>query len=43
MLSEQVPGLTITLWNGLFVPKGTPEGIDAKDDKNSFKWAAETI
>ena len=28
-LSEQVPGLDISLWNGLFVPKGTPQA--AKD------------
>ena len=27
LLSEQVPGLDITLWNGLFVPKGTPQEI----------------
>ena len=30
MLSEQVPGLTITLWNGLFVPKGTPQAVKDK-------------
>lgn len=27
LLSEQVPGLDITLWNGLFVPKGTPQEV----------------
>jgi len=27
LLSEQVPGLNITLWNGLFLPKGTPQEI----------------
>lgn len=27
LLSEQVPGLNITLWNGLFVPKGTPQAV----------------
>ena len=27
LLSEQVPGLNLTLWNGLFVPKGTPQDI----------------
>lgn len=27
VLSEQVPGLDITLWNGLFVPRGTPQEI----------------
>jgi tripartite-type tricarboxylate transporter receptor subunit TctC len=27
LLSEQVPGLDITLWNGLFVPKGTPQAV----------------
>lgn len=27
LLSEQVPGLNITLWNGLFVPKGTPQEV----------------
>ena len=30
LLSEQVPGLEITLWNGLFVPKGTPQEIKDK-------------
>lgn len=30
LLSEQVPGLNITLWNGLFVPKGTPQEIKDK-------------
>jgi tripartite-type tricarboxylate transporter receptor subunit TctC len=29
-LSEQVPGLNITLWNGLFVPKGTPQEVKDK-------------
>ena len=28
-MAEQVPGLGISLWNGLFVPKGTPQA--AKD------------
>lgn len=27
LLSQQVPGLNITLWNGLFLPKGTPQKI----------------
>jgi tripartite-type tricarboxylate transporter receptor subunit TctC len=27
LLSQQVPGLDITLWNGLFLPKGTPQAI----------------
>lgn len=27
LLSAQVPGLDITLWNGLFVPAGTPQEI----------------
>lgn len=27
LLSEQVPGMNITLWNGLFVPKGTPQEV----------------
>lgn len=27
LLSEQVPGLDLTLWNGLFVPKGTPQEV----------------
>jgi tripartite-type tricarboxylate transporter receptor subunit TctC len=27
LLSAQVPGLDITLWNGLFVPKGTPQEV----------------
>jgi tripartite-type tricarboxylate transporter receptor subunit TctC len=27
LLSQQVPGLGITLWNGLFVPKGTPQEV----------------
>lgn len=30
LLSEQVPGLNITLWNGLFVPKGTPQEVKDK-------------
>lgn len=30
LLSAQVPGLNITLWNGLFVPKGTPQEIKDK-------------
>lgn len=30
LLSEQVPGLGITLWNGLFVPKGTPQEVKDK-------------
>lgn len=30
LLSEQVPGLNITLWNGLFLPKGTPQEIVEK-------------
>lgn len=30
LLSEQVPGLDITLWNGLFVPKGTPQEVKDK-------------
>ena len=30
LLSEQVPGLNITLWNGLFVPKGTPQAVKDK-------------
>jgi tripartite-type tricarboxylate transporter receptor subunit TctC len=30
LLSQQVPGLNITLWNGLFVPKGTPQEVKAK-------------
>lgn len=29
-LGEQVPGLDVTLWNGLFVPKGTPAEVKAK-------------
>ena len=29
-LSEQVPGMSITLWNGLFVPKGTPQEVKDK-------------
>jgi tripartite-type tricarboxylate transporter receptor subunit TctC len=29
-LAEQVPGLNITLWNGLFVPKGTPQEVKDK-------------
>ena len=28
--AEQVPGLNITLWNGLFVPKGTPQEVKDK-------------
>lgn len=27
LLSSQVPGMDLTLWNGLFVPKGTPQEI----------------
>lgn len=30
LLSEQVPGMKITLWNGLFVPKGTPQEVKDK-------------
>ena len=30
LLSQQVPGLNITLWNGLFVPKGTPQAVKDK-------------
>ena len=30
LLSEQVPGLGITLWNGFFVPKGTPQAVKDK-------------
>jgi tripartite-type tricarboxylate transporter receptor subunit TctC len=30
LLSEQVPGMDITLWNGLFVPKGTPQDVKDK-------------
>jgi tripartite-type tricarboxylate transporter receptor subunit TctC len=30
LLSAQVPGLNITLWNGLFVPKGTPQEVKDK-------------
>ena len=30
LLSEQVPGLETTLWNGLFVPKGTPQDVKDK-------------
>lgn len=30
LLSQQVPGLNITLWNGLFVPKGTPQEVKDK-------------
>lgn len=30
LLSEQVPGLNTTLWNGLFVPKGTPQAVKDK-------------
>lgn len=29
-LAEQVPGLNMTLWNGLFVPKGTPQEVKDK-------------
>ena len=29
-LAEQVPGMNITLWNGLFVPKGTPQAVKDK-------------
>lgn len=30
LLKDQVPGLDITLWNGLFVPKGTPQEVKDK-------------
>ncbi len=30
LLSAQVPGLDITLWNGLFVPAGTPQAVKDK-------------
>jgi tripartite-type tricarboxylate transporter receptor subunit TctC len=30
LLSEQVPGLSITLGNGLYVPKGTPQEVKDK-------------
>jgi tripartite-type tricarboxylate transporter receptor subunit TctC len=30
LLSDQVPGLNTTLWNGLFVPKGTPQEVKDK-------------
>jgi tripartite-type tricarboxylate transporter receptor subunit TctC len=30
LLSQVVPGLDITLWNGLFVPKGTPQDVKDK-------------
>lgn len=30
LLSAQVPGLDTTLWNGLFVPKGTPQDVKDK-------------
>ena len=29
-MAEQVPGLDIALWNGLFVPKGTPQAVKDK-------------
>ena len=29
-MAEQVPGLDISLWNGLFVPKGTPQAVKDK-------------
>ncbi|MDH3716087.1 MAG: tripartite tricarboxylate transporter substrate-binding protein [Gammaproteobacteria bacterium] len=29
-LGEQVKGIDLTLWNGLFVPKGTPSGVKKK-------------
>lgn len=29
-LSEQVPGVRVSLWNGLFVPKGTPQAVKDK-------------
>jgi tripartite-type tricarboxylate transporter receptor subunit TctC len=29
-MAEQVPGLDISLWNGLFVPKGTPQSVKDK-------------
>ena len=29
-MAEQVPGLDISLWNGLFVPKGTPQVVKDK-------------
>ena len=30
LLSEQDPGNAVTLWNGLFVPKGTPQEVKDK-------------
>lgn len=30
LLSQQVPGLNITLWNGLFVKAGTPQAVKDK-------------
>ena len=30
VLPDQVPGLDISLWNGLFVPKGTPQAVKDK-------------
>lgn len=38
LLSAQVPGLDITLWNGLFVTKGTPQ--EAKDKIEAAAIAA---
>ena len=38
LLSEQVPGLDITLWNGLFVTKGTPQ--EARDKIEAAAIAA---
>ena len=29
-MAEQVPGLDISLWNGLYVPKGTPQAVKDK-------------
>jgi len=29
-LAEQVEGVDVTLWNGLFVPRGTPQGVKNK-------------
>jgi tripartite-type tricarboxylate transporter receptor subunit TctC len=40
LLSAQVPGLDTTLWNGLFVPKGTPQ--DVKDKIEAAAKAAMT-
>ncbi|MFC3226625.1 tripartite tricarboxylate transporter substrate binding protein [Marinibaculum pumilum] len=38
LLSAQVPGLDITLWNGLFVPAGTPQAV--KDKLSAIASAA---